>query len=50
MPLETNESCLIGYINKIQVIDNYVLMDAFIAKSLYVFGNEGNLTMVFEFD
>ena len=42
IPLETNESCLIGYINKVQVIDNYVLiMDASIAKSLYVFDREG---------
>jgi len=42
IPLETNESCLIGDIDKIQVIDNYVLiMDASIAKSLYVFDREG---------
>ena len=38
IPLETNQSCLIGSIDKIQVVDNYILiMDAEIAKSLYVF-------------
>ena len=43
IPLETNESCLIGSIDKIQVVDNYVLvMDCSIAKSLYVFNREGS--------
>ena len=42
IPLETNKSCLIGSIEQIQVIDNYILiMDASIAKSLYVFDREG---------
>ena len=40
--LETNESCLIGAIDKMRVFDNYIfIMDCFIAKSLYVFDKEG---------
>ena len=40
--LETNESCLIGRIDKIQVCDQFILvLDRMIAKSLFVFDNEG---------
>ena len=40
--METNKSCLIGMIDKIQVIDPYILiMDRLIAKSLYVFDRRG---------
>jgi len=42
IPLETNVSCLIGMITKIEVIDDYILiMDNFIANSLYLFDREG---------
>ena len=40
--LETNESCLIGRMNKIRVFDQYLLiLDRHIAKSLYIFDKEG---------
>jgi len=43
IPLETKKSCLIGAIDQIQVVDNYILiMDAVIANSLYVFDREGH--------
>ena len=42
IPLQTNESCLIGEIDKIQVVDHQILiMDGRIANSLYVFDREG---------
>ena len=42
IPLETNASCLIGSIDKIQVIDQYILiLDGYNAKSLFVFDKEG---------
>lgn len=40
--LETNESCLIGMITKIQVYDKYIfILDSSVAKSLYVFDKDG---------
>ena len=42
IPLETNESCLIGNITKIIVFEQYIfVLDNFIANSLYVFDKEG---------
>lgn len=43
IPLETNKSCLIGLINKLQVTDNFILvLDRSKANSLYVFNKEGH--------
>ena len=40
--LETNESCLIGAINKLRVYDNFILiLDRGYARSLYVFDKDG---------
>jgi hypothetical protein len=40
--LETNESCLIGSITKMRVSDQFIfILDALIAKSLYVFDKNG---------
>ena len=40
--LETNESCLIGAINKMRVYDNFILiLDRGYARSLYVFDKDG---------
>ena len=40
--LETNESCLIGEVTKIRVSDQFIfILDARIAKSLYVFDKDG---------
>ena len=42
IPLETNESCLIGSITKITVFEQFIfVMDHVVAKSLYVFDKEG---------
>ena len=41
IPLETNESCLIGGIHKIQVFDQYILVADFTINSLFVFNKEG---------
>ena len=41
IPLETNKSCLIGDIGKIQVIDDFILIMDFQTNSLYVFDREG---------
>ena len=42
VPLETNELCLIGRINKIMVFDQYIfVLDNTIANSLYMFDKEG---------
>ena len=42
IPLETNKSCLLAYISKIQVIDSFILvLDKTLARSLYVFDREG---------
>jgi hypothetical protein len=41
--LETNESCLIGSINKMRVSDKYIfILDTDIAKGLFVFDKKGN--------
>ena len=41
--LETNESCLIGFIKKIHVFENNIfVLDAVNAKSLYIFDKEGH--------
>ncbi|MDR2148137.1 MAG: 6-bladed beta-propeller [Tannerella sp.] len=43
IPLETNESCLIGNISKIRVFDRYIfVLDFNKAKSLFVFDREGH--------
>ena len=41
IPLETNESCLIGQIHKIRVFDPYILICDLRIGSLFVFGMDG---------
>ena len=43
IPLETNESCLIGIISKIRVFDQFIfVLDFSSAKTLFVFDKEGH--------
>jgi len=42
IPLETNDNCIIGYINKIQIYDNVIyILDSFFSKKLFAFDLKG---------